>query len=276
MRRNTRHKSWGLGLALTLVTLVTGCGGNNALLPVQSPPAPRAGQTAGDWFSVETPNYYTLYTGATIPFDPSIQFVDAHYPLPIAYLQGVPSPTGFTLTTETETAMRAWAHADPRVTAVSGTPPASARITCELVESITYGNIQNIIGLTIYSPDNQLLRYRILIATRDPISGSAMPAVELARTLTHELGHALGLGHSPEARDLMHYRANTAQGATRPTFLTLGDALTLWSTLSARQINWIATRPTISYPAQASVYPLARTRAQIAPDAAVVCIYTRP
>jgi hypothetical protein len=74
------------------------------------------------------------------------------------------------------------------------------------------------IGLatTVWSPVSGLSVRSLELVTRSPLSGGALDPRDVRLTAAHEMGHALGLPHSNDPRDLM-YPANTA------TSLTAGD-----------------------------------------------------
>jgi len=261
--------------------LLAGCGGGSGgsttAIPYTAPPAPQLGKTALDYFFVKTANYYTLYTDATAPFSPSYQLADNHYPIPIAYLQS-PAPEGFDMATETEAAIRGWAQADPRVSAISGAPVGSERVSVVLTESISYQGLSNIIGLTKVNYDSNGPHFEVFVATKDPYDNTPMTNAELRKTLYHEMGHALGLGHSPDMHDVMYPSVTALQGQTFKTFLTYGDAMAIWSTLNNRHINWVQDRPTVTQADQAAgaLSTDVKATARVTDTGGqVVCVYTR-
>jgi len=74
------------------------------------------------------------------------------------------------------------------------------------------------IGLakTVWSPAGGLSVRSLELVTRSPLDGGPLDPRNVRLTAAHEMGHALGLPHSNDPRDLM-YPANTA------TSLTAGD-----------------------------------------------------
>lgn len=270
---------WWLSLVLTL--LVAGCGGHsNAPASFTAPPPPKQGATALDPFFVATKNYFFEYTRDTAPFDVSSQFASGVYPVPVSYQTDVTPPSGFILSQESERSFQLWFQADPRVSVMSGTLPASARIRIHLVNGISYGSTNNIIGLTKMVGSSADPRYEVYVTITDPLTQTPMSNIELAKTLTHELGHAFGLGHSPDTHDLMYFQSNGNQGLTPKTFLTYGDAMAVYSTLSNRRVDWIASRPCIVAPpapfAAPDTAPATNAIARVADTGGtVVCVYTK-
>jgi len=206
------------------------------------PPAPQPGGP-GQPFAVHTDNYYYLYTGDTAPFPASYQLTDGQYPASCSYETLASPPAGFDLKTEAERSVTLLSQADPRISIISGVDPSVARIKVSLVEDISYNGQSNIIGLTKVTSGPY---YDVSVATIDPANGGPMPFYEMQRVLTHELGHAFGLGHAPDTHDLMYYQSNHDQGGTPATFVTLGDAAALWATLNAQSIVWHPDRPPIT------------------------------
>lgn len=241
-------------------------------------------QPVGSQYAVTTDNYFYRYGShfttldgkdkvADPPFDPIFQFASSNYPLSISYQRTTEEPVGFSLVPDTIDSVRCWAQADPRVCALSGVNAADARIEVVLEKTIVYGEQTNIIGLTTVIGSSTPC-FKVEVATSYQSSGLEidMPANEVEKTLAHELGHALGLGHSPDKRDLMHFQSNDDQGASYETFLTYGDASAVWTTLNARKINWVPSRPTIT---EITPTPVTVTTRGVLPRGQVVCIYTR-
>jgi len=249
------------------------------VVPLNMPSEPLRGETENDLFYVPTENYFYLYgvAPADAPFSVVYQFADQHYPIGVSYQSVTDPPEGFVLSAESELVMMAWAQADPRVCAISGVAPGAARIKVSLVESISYGGANNIIGLTKAVPNASGPCFEVAIVTRDPYTGGEMSFMEMERTLTHEIGHALGLGHTPDLRDVMYYQSNSAQGVTPRTYLTYGDARAIWSTLTARLVHWHPERPPITQGA-AGMLALTRNQRHLTvtdEGGVVICVYPR-
>lgn len=271
--RNRFYRGLGLGIAfLILLVVLAGCGGGGgqALQPFTAPPAPMLGASPTDIFHVNTPNYF--YTYASAPFPVNSQFADGSYPVPVNYATESAGPAGFNLATESEHAIQLWNQADPRVAIVSGVPNNTEHVKVRLVKSISYQNMNNILGLTMLLSGGGNPYYDIQVAAEDPITHAPLPAVDLEKTITHELGHAFGLGHSPINFDLMYYRSNEFQGQIPRYFLTFGDAMAIWTTLNNRRINF-TNRPAVTYPAQN--FSAQGTRAIPEGPGTVVCVYTK-
>ena len=58
------------------------------------------------------------------------------------------------------------------------------------------------------------------LATRSPDTGRLLPERQVELTAAHEMGHALGLPHSDDPRDVM-YPANTATSLTAKDYRAL-------------------------------------------------------
>ena len=263
----------GRVLLCLLVTLLAGCSQwLNLGSSFTASPAPQPGASAADPFFVATPNYFASYTLASAPFSPTVQFTDAQYPVSVSYTVAGNAPAGFALPAESEQAIRDWAQADPRVTIVSGVAAETAHVRIHQVASIAYSSAEPL-GLVQLNTSGPRPCYEVYIATNDPATGRALTTPELEKALTHELGHVFGLGHSPDARDLMYPAPTPRQGVSHATFLTYGDAITLWTTLNYRRINWHADRPAVT-PATPAVTAPAVARVRDA-DGPVLCAYRR-
>lgn len=90
----------------------------------------------------------------------------------------------------------------------------NANIEVHWVPSL--GGSQIGVARTVWSPADGLSVRSLELVTRSPHGGRPLDPREVRLTAAHEMGHALGLPHSDDPRDLM-YPANTA------TSLTAGD-----------------------------------------------------
>lgn len=73
---------------------------------------------------------------------------------------------------------------------------------------------------TRWSPDRGLEVLALELAFHDPASGRPADPAQVRLTAAHEMGHALGLPHSEEPRDVMH-PTNTATSLSARDYRTL-------------------------------------------------------
>lgn len=260
-------------MLVLLAVLMAGCGLLDETVPLPpftAPPPPVGGATPDDPFYVVTENYAEWYTAGNMPFDPGVQFTSAQYPIPVAYVDNSSHAVAFSVRAESEQSIRDWAQADPRVCIISGSAPVTARIIVFVQDTVSDGAVTDILGMTKVVRNTNPPRFEVYLAALDPATRQPLSPAALQKTLTHELGHVFGLGHSTDERDLMYYKATPRQGSLHRTFLTLGDALAIWTTLNYRRIDWVSGRPPVT-PAR-ETGDIHATRQPVT-DGQVVCIY---
>ncbi|MDX2085820.1 MAG: tetratricopeptide repeat protein [Candidatus Melainabacteria bacterium] len=119
-------------------------------------------------------------------------------------------------------AMQAWQGATYNQVRFQETRnPAQADITVRWIQQMAH----NRIGENPFEArGNSIVRSDVTVSLFNGASGRVLSDNQVLQTITHELGHAIGIqGHSPFPEDLMYYASNPAQVGT----LTQRDKATI-------------------------------------------------
>lgn len=104
----------------------------------------------------------------------------------------------------TRYALNHWSKADSRIKFVETTAASNADIKISFVHNLMEKYDENYLGLTEYvvNEDKNILFADIQISLLK-FNNKPITAGEIKATIIHEIGHALGLGHSKSEKDIM-------------------------------------------------------------------------
>lgn len=126
-------------------------------------------------------------------------------------------------------ALDVWRKADDRIVYNFVDSKNHADISVIFVENLGDEYEENYLGLTDYDTDeNKLIDYSKIQISLLKNGNEKVPAGELKATIIHEFGHALGLGHSKNEKDLMYpYISSDHTPDMNYDELSIGDKLAI-------------------------------------------------
>ncbi|HQF43499.1 MAG TPA: matrixin family metalloprotease [Ignavibacteriaceae bacterium] len=126
-------------------------------------------------------------------------------------------------------ALDVWRKADDRIMYNFVDSKNHADISVIFVENLGDEYEENYLGLTDYDTDeNKLIDYSTIQISLLKNGNEKVPAGELKATIIHEFGHALGLGHSKNEKDLMYpYISSSHTPDMNYDELSIGDKLAI-------------------------------------------------